>query len=220
MYRSPPALVHAGSRLMLYVRRHKPRTRTEAARARSPCSCHRSPREARSMHSDTSELKIFRMSFDGKVLSRGFWLYVWRVRAPEKEYLYVGRTGDSSSSNAASPFNRIGAHLDIRPTAKGNALGRRLAEANVDPAACHFEMVAVGPLFPEQIDMKAHRPMRDCTSALEKALAQLLLSRGYCVLGAHRCRHELDQDRFETIRRLLDPLFPDLALGSLAGPAA
>jgi hypothetical protein len=46
---------------------------------------------------------------DGRTLQRGFWLYVWEVTTPNgAKLLYVGRTGDSSSINAQSPFNRMG----------------------------------------------------------------------------------------------------------------
>lgn len=55
------------------------------------------------------------VAFDGAFLRRGFWLYVWEVVAPDgAEYLYVGRTGDSSSPYAQSPFVRMGQHLGFR----------------------------------------------------------------------------------------------------------
>ena len=73
-----------------------------------------------------SELEVYRMSFNGQVLKRGFWLYVWKISTPRGKCLYVGRTGDSSSPNAASPFNRIGQHLDLRKNAKGNTMTKRL----------------------------------------------------------------------------------------------
>ena len=44
-------------------------------------------------------------------LERGFWLYVWVIDGAGDTLHYVGRTGDSSSSNAQSPFNRMGQHL-------------------------------------------------------------------------------------------------------------
>jgi hypothetical protein len=69
-------------------------------------------------------LNSYSMSFDGNVLARGFWLYVWDIRGPSFRRLYVGRTGNSSSPNAQSPFKRIGQHLDPSPNAKGNALGK------------------------------------------------------------------------------------------------
>ena len=48
------------------------------------------------------------LSFSGELLQRGFWLYVWEVTAADGRTVhYVGRTGDSSSPNAQSPFTRF-----------------------------------------------------------------------------------------------------------------
>ena len=102
------------------------------------------------------EINVQKMSFDGQVLKRGFWLYVWKIIYDGKEYYYVGRTGDSSSSNAASPFNRIGQHLDFRENAKGNSLAKRLIEVGVDPKKCLFEMLALGPIYKEQESFDLH----------------------------------------------------------------
>ena len=41
--------------------------------------------------------RVARANFSGRILERGFWLYVWKVTAPNKTVFYVGRTGDSSS---------------------------------------------------------------------------------------------------------------------------
>ena len=73
------------------------------------------------------------MSFQGEVLERGFWLYIWEIVNGSNRYFYVGRTGDSSSAHAASPFNRIGQHLDFRENAKGNSLAKRLNEVGINP---------------------------------------------------------------------------------------
>jgi len=70
---------------------------------------------------------LFSISFDGGILKRGFWLYVWEVTAPNGARLYyVGRTGDSSSTNAQSPFNRMSQHLGFARAS--NALRRHLEE--------------------------------------------------------------------------------------------
>jgi len=63
--------------------------------------------------SDSNKINTYEMSFDGHILQRGFWLYVWRIEFEGKQYYYVGRTGDSSSAHVSSPFNRIGQHLDF-----------------------------------------------------------------------------------------------------------
>ncbi|MBN2562787.1 MAG: hypothetical protein JXQ75_17830 [Phycisphaerae bacterium] len=149
-----------------------------------------------------------RMSFSGRLLARGFWLYVWRIQSPRGLVLYVGRTGDSASPYASSPFNRIGQHLDFRPKARGNALARQLKAAGIDPLECQFDMVAIGPIFAEQQSMEAHRPYRDKMAALEQALAELLRQRGYAVLGQHACHKPLDERLWSQIGITLEHDFP------------
>jgi hypothetical protein len=152
-------------------------------------------------------MEAFSIKFDGHVLDRGFWLYIVDINAPEGRCLYVGRTGDSSSANASSPFSRIGQHLDARPQAKGNALARNLRKAGIVPRDCKFEMIAVGPIFPEEKEFTAHRPVRDQAAALEKALAATLRERGYRVLGNHAgksLRDEGDRGKLDEVVRLID----------------
>jgi hypothetical protein len=63
---------------------------------------------------------LHQLSLPGAMLARGFWLYVWEVTTTSGEkWLYVGRTGDSSSPNAQSPFARLSQHLSQNP--RGNA---------------------------------------------------------------------------------------------------
>lgn len=130
-------------------------------------------------------MKSYAMSFDGPLLRRGFWLYVWRITEGGRTVLYVGRTGDSSSPHASSPFKRVGQHLDPGPNAKGNALAKQLKRADLAPERCTFEMVAVGPLFPEQEDMERHKRFRDQFGGLERALADHLRASGHDVIGTH-----------------------------------
>lgn len=55
------------------------------------------------------------LDFDGRILQCGFWLYVWKITPRTgPAFHYVGRTGDSSSFNAQSPFNRMGQHLGFK----------------------------------------------------------------------------------------------------------
>jgi hypothetical protein len=66
---------------------------------------------------------LYDVRFAGGILQRGFWLYVWEVMTQEgKALYYVGRTGDSSSTNAQSPFNRMSQHLGF---AKNSSMLRR-----------------------------------------------------------------------------------------------
>ena len=153
-------------------------------------------------------LQSYSMIFDGHLLKRGFWLYVWDIKGPTSRHVYVGRTGDTSSPHASSPFNRIGQHLDTRPKARGNALGRQLRRAGIMCEQCTFEMVAVGPIFPEQATMEEHVPVRDHLAALERAVADELRQRGYVVLGTHPRLGSLDGAVLGQILALLDPKFP------------
>jgi hypothetical protein len=149
-------------------------------------------------------IKSYQMSFNGPVLERGFWIYVWKVATPRGDLFYVGRTGDSSSHYAGSPFSRIGQHLDFRKQAKGNSFGKRLREASINPLTCRFQMVAIGPLFPEQKQMEKHKPLRDKLAAIEHALGNLLRQRGLSVLGQQRSRKPLDEKLFCQIVETFD----------------
>lgn len=85
----------------------------------------------------------YELSFKGELLQRGFWLYVWEITtAKQAQIYYVGRTGDSSSANAQSPFNRMGQHLGFND--KSNVLRRKLLhkDRNVNPDECSFRLVA------------------------------------------------------------------------------
>lgn len=148
------------------------------------------------------------MEFSGKLLKRGFWLYVWDIKQDKERHLYVGRTGDSSSANASSPFRRIGQHLDTRLNAKGNALGRQLKRAGVKPETCTFEMTAIGPIFEEQETMSEHKPRMVKTAALERALADELRHRGYHVLGTHPSVGEPDEDLLQQVILKIRDSFP------------
>lgn len=149
-------------------------------------------------------MEAYSIKFDGRVLDRGFWLYVIDIDAPQGRHLYVGRTGDSSSANASSPFSRLGQQLYCRAHAKGNALARNLRKAKIEPRDCSMEMIALGPIYPEESEFTAHQPVRDQVAALEKALATALRERGYTVLGKHSCSLEPDSAKLDEIVRLVE----------------
>jgi len=146
--------------------------------------------------------------FDGRILQRGFWLYVWTVSNGRDEVLYVGRTGDSSSHFASSPFSRLGQHLDLRPNAKGNALLKNLRAARLDPVKCTFDLFAIGPLFLEQSNLERHRQRRDIVAPLENALAVHLRDAGYRVIGMHGSRKEVDRKLFTRLLAMVNERFP------------
>lgn len=149
--------------------------------------------------------QCYHLGFDGKILERGFWIYLWKITHGKEISIYVGRTGDSSSLNAGSPFTRMSNHLDSNPKAKGNSLWRLLNKNNVDPRNCHFEMLALGPLFPEQNDMTKHRKHRDTLAAIEQKLAKHCRINGFVVLGIHFTKKTLDN-------ALFDKILPDVNL--------
>lgn len=150
-----------------------------------------------------STMKLHEISFDGALLERGFWLYVWRVTQNGRSVLYVGRTGDSSSQYASSPFSRLGQHLDVRPSAKANTLLRNIRAAGFEPTSSKFELLAIGPLFPEQTTMSAHRKYRDIVSPLETALATHLKTNGHTVVGKHPKPKPYDTKLFQQVTSFL-----------------
>jgi hypothetical protein len=142
----------------------------------------------------------FEMGFQGEVLQRGFWLYVWEIIYGQTTYVYVGRTGDSSSPNASSPFSRIGQHLDFRENAKGNSLVKRLREKDVDPRRSKFRMLALGPLFQEQESFEAHKPFRDQMATFEYETATYLRKMEFNVLGTHQKGKPVPLDMVEEVK--------------------
>ena len=128
---------------------------------------------------------LHRISFSGAILKRGFWLYVWHICSGSKEFYYVGRTGDSSSQFASSPFSRLSQHLNMRSNAKANTLLRHVQAQGLDPLDCTFELQAYGPLCLEQPSLELHRIYRDQIAPLETVLAELLKAMGFNVVGVH-----------------------------------
>lgn len=147
---------------------------------------------------------LYTMSFSGRILERGFWLYVWRIRFRKRVLLYVGRTGDSSSRYAASLFSRVSRHLDSSPRASANMLLRQIQGAGLDPLQCRYEIVALGPLFPEQPDLAKHRRIRDLVAPLERELAEHLSSKGYDVLGNHPSKGQADVKLLRAVLAAVD----------------
>ena len=66
--------------------------------------------------------QVHELTFPGAINEGGFWLYVWRIESPIGELLYVGRTGDEASANAASPVDRMGGNLDEKTKGTGFAV--------------------------------------------------------------------------------------------------
>ena len=158
----------------------------------------------------TADLQEVR--FSGGILQRGFWLYVWEIMPPEGGALYyVGRTGDSSSTNAQSPFNRMGQHLGF--ARNSNMLRRHLGEHGVEPERCIYRLVALGPLEQESKaeSRDEHDGRRDRIAAMEQALAATLTAAGCQVMNRVVSRKALDGARFAEVRAAFARAFPGLA---------
>lgn len=155
--------------------------------------------------------KTHRVSITGEFLARGFWLYVWEVKPTKgKPLFYVGRTGDSSSPNAQSPFVRMGQHLGYLKNAC--MLRNHLGKAGVDPEDCEFRMIAHGPILPEAKPktMKEHRLRRDRIAALEKALECSMSQAGYNVMNEVKCRVKVEPKLLERVLRAFSKDFKGL----------
>lgn len=140
------------------------------------------------------------ISLPGVMLERGFWLYVWRIRAEGETMLYVGRTGDESSPHASAPYDCFGQHLGRNRMQ--NALRRNLETRGITLAQVdHYDFLFYGPVHSEAADMAAHIPLRDAVAATEKKLAD----------QSNRCRI------YRPEPRELPPTDRPRAVGSSAG---
>ena len=143
--------------------------------------------------------KTHELNISGELLQRGFWLYVWEIQTPNKSLLYyVGRTGDSSSLNAQSPFNRMGQHLGFKNAS--NVLRRHLESKKIVPEACQFRLISHGPILKESKNKDEYRKRRDIIAAMEKALADEMTAVGYNVINTVNCRRKLDAKKFASVR--------------------
>ena len=145
--------------------------------------------------------RLHQFSFPGEMLVRGFWLYVWKITTDKgRMLLYIGRTGDSSSLNAQSPFARISQRLGSNKHA--NTLRRHLDARKIKPEQCRsFELIAYGPIRWQASTKKAHRSARDHVASLEKSLCDELTFAGYAVLNNVKCRKRMNQKSWKTVRK-------------------
>jgi hypothetical protein len=144
------------------------------------------------------------MSFDGSLLERGYWIYAILIRNKSgKKCLYIGRTGDNSSKNAGSPFQRVANHLNLSPSSTINTMKRFIKKNEFKPSKCLFLLTAVGPLFPEQKD-ETHWLIRNKMTALEKSVADYFLSKGYKVLGKHDDNEAKDPELAKKVIKTLE----------------
>jgi len=125
--------------------------------------------------------------FSGEISKRGFWIYIYKINNNNSDYYYVGRTGDSSSVNAGSPFRRMLSHFSNNK--KDNALTRNLNEAGILIEESNFKLYSFGPLYPEQDCWDEHKVYRDLTASVEFLVSESLKDNGYNVIGTHGMRH-------------------------------
>ena len=153
---------------------------------------------------------LHQLEFDGALLARGFWLYIWEITTKDGgEVHYVGRTGDSSSLNAQSPFARLSQHLGRNE--KSNALRRKLEEHKLIAEECQaFRLFACGPIFSESKSEAKHRHSRDLVAALEKELAKTMRDAGYVMLNEVKCRKLLDPELWREVVGTFRKHFPKL----------
>lgn len=152
---------------------------------------------------------LCQLDFDGVLLARGFWLYVWEITTGNGSKLhYVGKTGDKASGVSQSPFDRLSKHLGSNKN--NNALLRHLEKLEIDPKACRFSFHAWGPLA-DNDTTKTHGELCDICSGLEKALADAMAEAGYTLINSVRCRVPLDKTRFASVRAAFAAQFPRLA---------
>ena len=142
----------------------------------------------------------FSLAFDGELLKRGFWLQVWSIGYNERQYIYIDQTGDSTWANAPSPLSGLGLHFDSSKKAPSHRLLNFLQELEIVPQACHFRMLALGPIFEEQLTLHKHEPLRDQLAMLAFEVAAYLKWRGYAVLGRYQKGVSVSQPLLDEIK--------------------
>jgi hypothetical protein len=154
--------------------------------------------------------KLHHFEIPGGLLKRGFWLYIWRITAPNADvFHYVGRTGDSSSINAQSPFSRVSGHLGTNQSA--NQIQKHLSKHEVDILNCSkIELIALGPLLDEIKERDEHRRRRDVLAALERELCDHMVQSGYKVMNVVKSRKPLNQTLWNDVRLEFSKQFPNL----------
>jgi len=150
-------------------------------------------------------INYYSANFQGNILKRGFWIYIWHIKTKNnKKYYYIGRTGDSSSKYASSPFSRLGQHLDMRKNAKGNSMYRNLKKIGINPCECEFNMFACGPIFLEQSTIESHRIRRDKMAAIENKLYCDLKKEGCEVIGNVNSKKEMPPKLLRKYKNIFD----------------
>ncbi len=149
-------------------------------------------------------------SFSGKIVQRGFWIYIWKIDHEDDTYFYVGRTGDSSSVNAASPMSRMAAHFGRNVVA--NALKRNLTKEEVEMHECEFACFCFGPLMDKKDDWPDHVVARDMMATIEKNIAEHLSKKGCNVLGVHHGKNIDTEEVKRWTKEIVEDLESELGI--------
>jgi hypothetical protein len=145
---------------------------------------------------------LHEFSLPPALLQRGFWIYIWKItRRDGSPIFYVGMTGDTGSSRAQSPINRLSAHLGFNP--RNNALRRGVERMGIKFETCHsMKFAAYGPIseVPEDNE-ETYRAERRKVAALEKALWLALKKDGRDMVNdCPHCRDECDAKQLAAAR--------------------
>lgn len=142
-------------------------------------------------------MKTYELKINGNIMKRGFWIYSYKIFDKNNNiFFYIGRTGDSSSLNASSPFNRMLNHFGNNR--HSNSLKRNLVKHNIDINECSFVLNCFGPFFEEANNKEEHYLKRDYTSSIEIQVANLLNNNGYKVIGTHQMKDPIYNDDIKT----------------------
>ena len=153
-------------------------------------------------------MRTLSLAFDGAILRRGYWIYVVQVRCGRRQFYYVGRTGDSSSANAASLFTRLSNHLNLSPKAKANALARKLRDRRLDASKARYRVWGLRMDWPEPKSFRSHIPGRNKAAAIEREVAEWLRAKGYSVVGQHDSRTTPDRNLLRRVKASLRGVLP------------
>ena len=144
------------------------------------------------------------------MLERGFWLYVWRIKSKQGEFLYVGMTGDAGFTKAADPFSRTAQHLSHNE--RQNAVRKNLKDHDVLPEECDsIKLIAHGPIFPETSSRDEHKRRWNIVARFRKELADALKFNDYQLLPYPGSTQDLDYDRWKGVRKAFERHFPELS---------
>ena len=142
----------------------------------------------------------YSLSFDGKMLKRGFWLQVWAIAYNGQQYLYLDHTGDNTWANAPSPLSGFSQHFESSKLVPDNSLSKRLDKIDIQPQACYYRMIALGPIFEEQLTIHKHEPLRAQVETLASEVAAYLKWRGFEVLGSYQMGASVREQLLDEIK--------------------